>query len=214
VVAALAVLAHLMPMEQMAGIPYLAPLQPRVAVVAVDLLLADKAARTVVLAAVVVEIAARQEQATPHLLVPRKGQTAAQVAARQAVAVAVAVLLRRVLPVAHLRRATAEQAQPRQFQAVLLLTLAAAAAAEEVMRRTLLRAVQAAPVVAQTEAKAERHLPQQPTQAAVVVVVGTPEPGLAEAQAALALSSSSTTSALPQSSPSSHRRSGLHQRVR
>jgi hypothetical protein len=34
------------------------------------------------------------------------------------------------------------------------------------------------------------------------------------AQAAPALSSSSTTSALPQSSPSSHRRSGLHQRVR
>jgi len=34
------------------------------------------------------------------------------------------------------------------------------------------------------------------------------------AQAVLALSSSSTTSALPQSSPSSHRRSGLHQRVR
>jgi small ligand-binding sensory domain FIST len=32
-------------------------------------------------------------------------------------------------------------------------------------------------------------------------------------QAAPALSSSSTTSALPRSSPSSHRRSGLHQRV-
>jgi hypothetical protein len=35
-----------------------------------------------------------------------------------------------------------------------------------------------------------------------------------EAPAALASSSSSTTSALPQSLPSSHRRSGLHQRVR
>jgi hypothetical protein len=34
------------------------------------------------------------------------------------------------------------------------------------------------------------------------------------AQAALASLSLSTTSALPQSSPSSHRRSGLHQRVR
>jgi hypothetical protein len=34
------------------------------------------------------------------------------------------------------------------------------------------------------------------------------------AQAALALSFSSTTSALPQSLPSSHRRIGLHQRVR
>jgi hypothetical protein len=34
------------------------------------------------------------------------------------------------------------------------------------------------------------------------------------AQAAPASSFSSTTSALPQSSPSSHRRSGLHQRVR
>jgi hypothetical protein len=38
--------------------------------------------------------------------------------------------------------------------------------------------------------------------------------GVTAAQAAPASLSSSTTSALPQSSPSSHRRSGLHQRVR
>jgi len=90
----------------------------------------------------------------------------------------------------------------------------AAVAVEEVTRHFLLRAAQAAQVVAQTEAKAEHHLPQQPTQAVAVVVVGTPEPDLVVRQAALASSSSSTTSALPQSLPSSHRRSGLHQRVR
>jgi len=51
----------------------------------------------------------------------------------------------------------------------------------------------------------------QPTPEAVVVALMA---RLLLEQAALASSFSSTTSALPQSSPSSHRRSGLHQRVR
>jgi len=54
---------------------------------------------------------------------------------------------------------------------------------------------------------------------AAVAVVGRNKfrplsPGQAAAQAAPASSSSNTTSALPQSSPSSHRKSGLHLRVR
>jgi hypothetical protein len=49
--------------------------------------------------------------------------------------------------------------------------------------------------------------------AAVVVMVDCRQTLLA-AQAAPASSWSNTTSALPQSSPSSHRKSGLHQRAR
>jgi hypothetical protein len=49
---------------------------------------------------------------------------------------------------------------------------------------------------------------------AVVAAVMTAQQLALAAQAALASSSSNTTSALPQSSPSSHRRSGLHRLVR
>jgi hypothetical protein len=56
-----------------------------------------------------------------------------------------------------------------------------------------------------------------PVAVAVVAVVIHPQHSmtvLLAHPAAPASSSLSTTSALPQSSPSSHRRSGLHQRVR
>jgi hypothetical protein len=57
-------------------------------------------------------------------------------------------------------------------------------------------------------------LPLQITVLLTQVVAAAQDRRLAVEPAALASSFSSTTSALPQSSPSSHRRSGLHQRVR
>jgi hypothetical protein len=61
-------------------------------------------------------------------------------------------------------------------------------------------------------------LPQPEPQELLILVVEVGELDLAHQQlvvtAAPASLSSSTTSALPQSSPSSHRRSGLRQRVR
>lgn len=57
--------------------------------------------------------------------------------------------------------------------------------------------------------------PQAPlTRAVVEAVLQILQVAQQAAQAAPASSSSNTTSALPRSSPSSHRRSGLHQRVR
>jgi hypothetical protein len=102
-------------------------------------------------------------------------------------------------------------AQPRLFLVVPSHTQAAAAAAQAV---GLLATV--ALVVAQTALHLQRTLLlQQPTQAVAVAAVDlVARLNRKDQQAAPASSSSSTTSALPQSSPLSHRRIGLHQRVR
>lgn len=60
----------------------------------------------------------------------------------------------------------------------------------------------------------EMEQPEQSIPEAVAVEVRALDRAETAAQAAPASSFSSTTSALPRSSPSSHRRSGLHQRVR
>jgi hypothetical protein len=68
-------------------------------------------------------------------------------------------------------------------------------------------------VVARLEKRRELQ-PQEPLTPEAEAVVDTKTQIQMVRPAALASSSSSTTLALPQSSPSSHRRSGLHQRVR
>lgn len=98
------------------------------------------------------------------------------------------------------------------FLAALLLTLVVAVAERQPQTQPEPEA-QVAVVMAQTQRQ-----PQQAellTPAAVVVAVDLIRQILAQAvPAAPASSFSNTTSALPQSSPSSHRRSGLHLRAR
>jgi hypothetical protein len=102
-------------------------------------------------------------------------------------------------------------AQPRLFLVVPSHTQAAAVGALAV---GLLATVALA--VAQTALHLQQILLlQQPIPAVVAAAVDlVARLNRKDQQAALASSSSSTTLALPQSLPSSHRRSGLHQRVR
>jgi hypothetical protein len=159
-------------------------------------------------AAVVLVLATRL--ALRHL----KAVTVAQ--AQPAVTLALAVVA------AHLR---SEQAPAHQKQAAtavmaphLVFPVAASLTQVVVVEEVTptIPLAQAAQVVA---AMAALH-PTQPVQRAPLTPEAVAEAAetirLAKpaAQAALASSSLSTTSALPQSSPSSHRRSGLHQRVR
>jgi len=111
-----------------------------------------------------------------------------------------------------LRAVMAGMARPPLSLAHLLLTLAVVA--EELMppAQQLPRAGQVVAALAQTAVTA---LLAQPIPAAVVEVVGIMTAlNITAAMAAPASSFSSTTSARPRSSPSSHRKSGLHQRVR
>jgi len=100
---------------------------------------------------------------------------------------------------------------PQAF--LVVASLMAAVAAVALIRAAQL--AQAAPAVAQmVQLEAQPEMRELLIPAAVVVELDMlPQPKVA-ARAALASSSSSTTSALPQSLPSSHRKSGLHQRVR
>jgi hypothetical protein len=97
-----------------------------------------------------------------------------------------------------------------------MLVAAEAALLTTIMRITKEQAVRAAVAMGANQkqplilALREQLIPE----AVVVAAVKLPQVELLAAQAAPASSSLSTTSALPQSSPSSHRRSGLHQRVR
>ena len=127
-----------------------------------------------------------------------------------AVAVEVAPLL--LVQMAPLVQAavTAALVQHRLFLVALLLTLVAAAVPHIKQERVALVA-QAA--VVQRGKRREQQLMELPTPEAAAVVGIKTLTRLAQ-QAAPASSSSNTTSALPQSSPSSHRRSGLHLRVR
>jgi hypothetical protein len=111
---------------------------------------------------------------------------------------------------------TGEPAQPQVFLAVPSLTQAVAVAAAIVAPHQLAEAQRLLAVAVTAAAyQMQTALQEQPTPAVVAVLVAiTPLPLVLPQQAALASSSSSTTSALPQSLPSSHRRSGLHQRVR
>jgi hypothetical protein len=111
--------------------------------------------------------------------------------------------------------------QPRPLAARRLLILAAVVAVETAAPQAVQRAAQAALAAVAAVVEQIRQptaaLLAQPILAAAAVVAALREllRLLALAQpAAPASSSSNTTSALPQSLPSSHRRSGLHQRVR
>jgi len=125
-------------------------------------------------------------------------------------AVAVAVHRLSARMARHRRVVTVAQELRLVFLAVLLLTPVAVVvvwflapqAQAALAAAVLVRQVQLARLV-------------QPILVAVEAVVERPvAPARMAALAALASSSSSTKSALPQSLPSSHRRSGLHQRVR
>jgi len=122
------------------------------------------------------------------------------------------------------RAATAVLVQHRLFLAGQLLTQAAAAVALGQLRQQPILLVLAVLAAVATQAQAH-SLPQTTDQTApriqavVAALVTKASMCLVTIMetavlAVLALSSLSTTSALPQSSPSSHRRSGLHQRVR
>jgi hypothetical protein len=111
----------------------------------------------------------------------------------------------------------AAQAQPLASAAAASVTLAAAVVADQ-------PAAQAEPAaVEQVEPRlpARKDLPTEPMAQSTRAVAAVARhhaltllAHLQAAQAAPASSSSNTTSALPQSSPSSHRRSGLHLLVR
>lgn len=121
------------------------------------------------------------------------------------------------VPLAALRQpraamaATVALARPRQFLEAASLMLAAVAVAVRAAPEVLVG--QAAVAMAEPKVQPFKPLTARLILAAVVVVLGL-EALLLLALAAQALSFSSTTSARPQSSPSSHRKSGLHQRVR
>jgi hypothetical protein len=112
--------------------------------------------------------------------------------------------------------ATVVPVQPHQYLAEVLPMLAAAAAEFLIQQRPLAVAAQAVAEQAAMEFPGllEHQEPQTPEAAVVAAVLLHQTSIKAAALAAPVLSSSSTTSALPRSSPSSHRRSGLHQRVR
>jgi hypothetical protein len=132
---------------------------------------------------------------------------------RQIMVAAVAVVhLPLALAEHQLVAVTVAQERHRLFLVVALPMLAVAAVGRlEERPEVAVQAVVALAVQA-VEITLEPQAPQIPAvaQAAIIIHLLT----LLAQQAALALSSSSTTSALPRSSPSSHRRSGLHLRVR
>jgi hypothetical protein len=102
-----------------------------------------------------------------------------------------------------------EMAPHLQFQVHPLPTLVVVAAA-------LLRLLRLAPAVRAVVAPGQ-IVAWQPLAQLILAAAVVGQPILDRQQAvlaALASLSSSTTSALPRSLPSSHRRSGLHQRVR
>jgi hypothetical protein len=111
---------------------------------------------------------------------------------------------------------TGEPAQPQVFLAVPSLTQAVAVAAAIVAPHQLAEAQRLLAVAVTAAAyQMQTALQEQPIPAAVAVLVAiTPLPLVLPQQAAPASSSSSTTSALPQSLPSSPRRTGLHRLVR
>jgi hypothetical protein len=106
---------------------------------------------------------------------------------------------------------TVAQARHQPFLAAALHTLAAVAQALKVERAVL---VVLAAALTELETTQPLLLARLILAAAVAGVAGLAAPAAQAAQAALASLSSSTTSALPRSLPSSHRKSGLHQRVR
>jgi hypothetical protein len=109
--------------------------------------------------------------------------------------------------------ATVALARPRLFLAVASLTLVAVVVELTTVERQVLVALVVAVPGRQT-VQQRQHLEPQ-TQAVEAVAVEHRLMRLQRpAQAAPASSSSNTTSALPRSSPSSPRRSGLHLRVR
>jgi hypothetical protein len=154
-----------------------------------------------------------------HLAPPhRKDQTEAQeVAPAQTLAV-VAVAAHRLLGQTEAGQKAAMAALgQRQALAVRQSLMAEAVAAVDILRRPQQMRVQAVLAAAQMVAQKPMVQTEVPTRAAAVVAQEAAVLLaflMQVAQAAPASSSSSTTSARPQSSPSSHRRSGLHQRVR
>jgi uncharacterized protein (DUF1778 family) len=124
-----------------------------------------------------------------------------------ALPVVAAAVLRQLVQMAPLTQAVMEEMAPHRpfLEAALLMLAAAAAAAAQDQRVVLEAAAQAAEQV--LLARQERPTPAVGLAEAVLTT-------LLEIPAAPASSSSNTTSALPRSSPSSHRRSGLHLRVR
>jgi hypothetical protein len=154
-----------------------------------------------------------------HLAPPhRKDQTEAQEVAPARTLAVVAVVAHRLLGQTEAGQKAAMAALgQRQALAVRQSLMAEAVVAVDILRRPQQMRVQAALAVAQMVAQKPMVQTEVPTRAAAVVAqeAAAPLAFLTQAaQAALASSSSNTTSALPQSSPSSHRRSGLHQRVR
>jgi hypothetical protein len=168
------------------------------------------AARELLAAAMAIHQAPRLHKAT---------MAVDQVIAPRTMVLEAAVARLPLVLLAHLPLAAmAVLAQRRQSLAVpLLMPVVVAAVMLVALAQAAAQAVAA--VAAQTQRLIVTVLREPQTQAAAVGAVGlTPTCRIHLTQrvvrAALASSSSSTTSALPQSSPSSHRRSGLHQRVR
>ena len=135
--AALAALALQMQMEPTDQILYLAPLQVRVAAVAVRSNLDHKPGKTVALAAAVAGIAAPQEQAIHLQRHRRKDHMVVQVLQHLAVVVVVVALLRLAQQVRLQVLETVVQAQPRQLaDRPLLMLVAAVEVVEQTLRTT------------------------------------------------------------------------------